>query len=136
MKSVLLLLVVVILSIIACDDSTKPRKVTATITATDLRIEYGKNEARADADYKGKFIELTGSVSEIESGGFLNDPHLSLFAGASGYDTHEVRANFGDKGDLIHYDRGDSVTLICKVEGKDDAISGGVTITVKDCRKK
>ena len=146
MKYVLLvicaLLIGVGLAIVAdacSDSSSKPRKTVASLSAAQLRQEYVDNEARADSKYKGKFVEISGTVEEIKSGGMFSDPYLALSAGSSineslfRIETHTIPAYFDNESDLVDFDKGRNATLNCKVDGKSNGLFSGMTVKVENC---
>ena len=127
----------------ACSDSSStPRKAVASLSAAELRQEFVDNEARADSKYKGKFVEISGTVEEIESGGMFSDPYLALSAGSSineslfRIETHTIRAYFDNESALVNFDKGRSATLNCEVDGKSDGLFSGMTVKVKNCIRR
>jgi len=55
---------------------TKPVEPTIKVTAIDLYNEFENNSVAAEAKYKGKRIEVTGTINSIENG--LSRPYISL----------------------------------------------------------
>lgn len=113
-------------------EAAKPAEAKPTgpeLTATSLEIakEYKANEARADAKFKGKVIEISGTVTGIDSG-ITDEPIVKLesdnqFLGVS---LHDV-----DKETAIALNKGDKVTFICVGAGE---MMGSPMLN--ECRKK
>lgn len=58
--------------------TTQPAEETVIkISSTQLYKEYAANEIKADELYKGKFLEVNGSVTSIAKG-LMNDMYITL----------------------------------------------------------
>jgi len=58
-----------------------PSEEVIKITAEQLVAEYEENQVRADLNYKGKILEVSGEIGHIGKVLFSDDPSVSLTAG-------------------------------------------------------
>jgi hypothetical protein len=87
------------------------------LTAQQLFAAYAANEVAADATYKGKTVEFSGTVESIGKD-ILDTPYLSLDAGSATFGS--VQAMFGrsDEAELARVSKGQRVVLRCTCSGK------------------
>ncbi len=60
--------------------NTAPAEQAITVTATKLYADYKANEISADNTYKGKLVEVSGTVDNIGKD-ILDKPYISLKTG-------------------------------------------------------
>ncbi len=86
------------------------------VTATELLEEYANNEVKADSEYKGKMLEVTGTISSINSG--LTD-NAVVHIGESITLTH-VAATGDAEFDIsaAKLNKGQEITVTCMGEGE------------------
>ncbi len=105
------------------------RKVT--IDANDLCLAYSGNEVRADENYKGKTIYVTGSVKSIEKG---NGSSIVILAGGPDDDINtDVYCEVRDQAAASKLDKGQWITVrgVCKGRAKDLNVFSGAEM--KNC---
>ena len=83
------------------------------VSARDLFRAYEANEIAADSQYKGKPIEITGTVEGITSD-LMDEPVVQLSAGQF----QSVNANGLEKNVAAGLTKGQSVTLSCTGAGE------------------
>jgi hypothetical protein len=83
------------------------------VSAGDLFRAYAANEIAADSQYKGKPIEITGTVDGISSD-LMDEPVVQLSAGQF----QSVNANGLEKNVAAGLAKGQSVTLSCTGAGE------------------
>lgn len=98
--------------------ATKPKeKETIKISASDLLVAYDENGVKADEDYKGKLLEVTGIIRNIDKD-FLDETYVTLDTGAD-FELISVQCYF--KGDsakkLSELKKGEEVTIIGTCDG-------------------
>jgi len=108
-------------------ENTKTQEVIKT-TGLEISEAYKANEVAADAKYKGKLVEISGTVDTIGKD-ILNTPYISL----EGYKyaiLDKVQCMFAksDESKLIDISKGQQITLKGKVSGKLG------NIVVNDCQ--
>ena len=113
-----------VMSATAPKPTPAPEPVLA-LSASQLIEEYKKNKVRADREYKGSLLLVSGRISEIEGDGKI---YLQV---GSAFEFDDVRATLKDKDALIKLDRGMQVELLCRGDGIADFI--GITAYLKDC---
>lgn len=84
------------------------------VSARDLFKAYEANEIAADSQYKGKPIEITGTVESISSD-FSDEPVVQLSGGEM---FQMVHANGLDKATAGGLSKGQGVTLACTGAGE------------------
>lgn len=107
--------------------ASKPKEPEIKITAAELVAEYKANEARADAKFKGKLIELSGTVEGVDSD-LMDKPVVKL---AGGEMFQSVHLNDVAKDVAVNLNKGDAVTFICTGNGE---IIGSPMM--RQCQKK
>ncbi|WP_429499480.1 OB-fold protein [Robbsia andropogonis] len=88
------------------------------LTAYALYDSYHANEVSADDKYKGKWLYVEGTVSEIGKD-FLDKPYVNVYGTEKQYDFNVVRARFSksDLSSLSKLSKGMSINLMCKGDG-------------------
>lgn len=98
--------------------NTEVQTPTVKVTALQMVSDYKANEVSADAKYKGKTVEISGTVSTIGKD-IMDTPYISLKT--SEYDIiNQVQCMFGkgDEAELANVSKGDSISLKGEVSGK------------------
>jgi aspartyl/asparaginyl-tRNA synthetase len=87
------------------------------VSAGDLYSEYKANEVAADAQYKGKTVQVTGIVDSIGKD-ILDTAYVTLTEGGE-YEMWGVQCMFAEKyeSELAQLSKGQTVTIQGKVEG-------------------
>ena len=109
-------------SIAATDDGK-----TTTINAFQLVDDYKNNEVAADERYKGKVLEVSGSIESI--GKDLMDTMYVSFGGGGKFELRRVQCFFDDSetDKLAKLSKGQWITI----KGRCDGLMGNVLL--KEC---
>lgn len=94
----------------------EPAEEAIVVTANELFEAYQNNEVAADQKYKGKSLEVTGTVASIDSG--VGDKAIVQLTTSNQF--MPIAAQ-GDKKFTEHaatISKGDEVTLDCKGDGE------------------
>lgn len=95
---------------------TTPTEPPMAVNAKDLVADYEGNEVAADQKYKGKMLEVSGTVASIQSG--IGDGAIVQLIGTNEFQTANAQ---GDK-DFTQYagtlKKGQKITIICKSDGE------------------
>ncbi len=88
------------------------------VTAVKLASDYEANEVSADATYKGKILEVTGTISNIGKD-ILDTPYVALSDGTQ-YSITSVQCMFdkSDQGQLTSLAKNTKITLQGRGNGK------------------
>jgi hypothetical protein len=97
-------------------NSQAPEQAIA-VTATKLMADYEANEVAADATYKGKLVEVTGTISDISKDLFDN-PYIALGAGANTFFTVQCMFEKSDQAQLASLAKDTKITLQGRVSSK------------------
>lgn len=89
---------------------------TIAVTALELFSAYESNEVAADKQFKGKILEVTGTISSIDSG-FGDGAIVQL---NTGNDFQNVSAQGDDSFTDVAatLSKGQQVTMVCKGDGE------------------
>ncbi len=89
---------------------------TVAVTARELFSAYESNEVAADKQFKGKMLEVTGTISSIDSG-FGDGAIVQL---STGNDFQSVSAQGDDSFTDVAatLSKGQQITMICKGDGE------------------
>jgi len=92
-----------------------PAEVVLQVSAKQLAQDYNANEVAADAKYKDKLLEVTGTLEGINKD-FSDDPYLTLETDNQFLPVH---ANYSkaDLADLSKLVKGQDVTMTCRGKG-------------------
>jgi len=105
----------------------KPVVEAIKVTAADLAAVYESNEVKADQTYKGKMVEVTGTVDNI--GVSIGQTYVVLSNGKE-YSIVGVQCFFKSESEIAkvaELKKGDSVTIQGKVDGK------SINVGVNNC---
>jgi RecG-like helicase len=98
--------------------------------ASRIKDDYEENEVRADLKYKGKKIEVVGTVQRIEKSAF-GTPYIVMTGKGDRGESVQCMFNAGSNNELSKLKKGDSVNVIGKCDGR---LLG--TVMFSDCRCK
>ena len=87
---------------------TETPKSDIVVSAMELDKEYKANEVAADEKYKGKTLEISGTVESIQKD-FMDDPFVVLTTGEYAFG---VNCSLENKSDAINLKKGQKVTFI------------------------
>lgn len=108
-------------------EESKPAPLTAIkVDAKKLNADYEANEVSADQQYKGKIVEVSGTIKDIGKD-ILDDPYVSLESGNVIF-TVQCMFDKSDSNQLASLSKAQKINLRGKVSGK----LGNVII--KDCQ--
>jgi hypothetical protein len=99
---------------------------TIPVSAEQLLADYEANEVAADEKYKGKRLEVTGTIDNIGKD-VLDNSYVALKTGKQ-YDFRSVQCYFDDNSVLVTLSKGRRV----KITGRCDGLFG--TLSLKDCK--
>jgi hypothetical protein len=100
------------------------------VDAKDLIKAYTNNEVSADNQYKGKVVEVTGTVKDISV--ILGKTSITVGTNAE-LEAVKVFCSFDDKAEIdkiAKLNKGDTITVIGKVQGK------SLDVTLDNCKIK
>lgn len=95
-------------------EAAKPEVVVPAVTVTSANIskEYSENEVAADAKYKGKVIEITGKVNNIDNGVSDNEMIVRLSDGKYDFNNPWCYMKESERDKVLALKKGQQVTLI------------------------
>lgn len=95
---------------------TTPPPAAIKVDAKKLSADYEANEVSADNQYKGKIIEVSGTIKDIGKD-ILDDPYVSLETGNIIFGV-QCMFDKSDAGLLANLAKTQKITLSGKVSGK------------------
>ena len=110
------------------NNQPQPQQPALKVTAVKLEADYKSNQVAADAKYKGKLVQVTGSVESIGKD-IMDTPYITLKGDQYGINNIQCMFSKGDESVLAQVSKGDQLTLQGTVSG--DAI---LNILVNDCQ--
>jgi hypothetical protein len=87
------------------------------ISAVKLSEEYDANSVSADAKYKGKRVEISGTIKDIGKD-ILNTPYVMLDGSRNVFFGVQCMFPRTDEPKLVNLSKGQSITLTGKVSGE------------------
>lgn len=98
--------------------AAEQKEAAITVTATQLLNDYESNEVAADAKYKGKLVEVSGTIENIGKD-ILDNPYVALETN-SGSSIFVVQCMFdkSDQSQLATLTKNSRITLQGRVSGK------------------
>lgn len=99
-----------------CEDSGTP---TISVSSSQLYADYRANEVAADAKYKGKILDISGTVTGIGND-ILDNGYVTLY----GDGFLSVQCSFKNKAQLAPVHQGQQV----RIKGMCDGLMGNVLI--------
>jgi len=113
--------------------SEKPvAKDVVKVSSIQLFSDYEDNQVAADQKYKGKWIEVNGSILEIGKDMLTDEPNVKLSSGKNDMGFSGVTCTFRSEhsSDLAQMSKGQFVTLRGKCDG---AVIQGVDVQLHYC---
>lgn len=105
------------LALVACGSSeTATQDISYTLTATKLAKAYNANAVAANGKYKGKTISVSGTAGDIGTE-LLGRPYVMLETSDPLLPQIQCVFEDGQKDVVAGITKGDSVTVVGKVEG-------------------
>lgn len=83
-----------------------------TVTSAALAKAYKDNEVAADQKYKGKLIEISGTVTGVDNGTFDNEIIVKLTDGEYDFSGPMCYMKPSEHDKVVSYTKGQQVTLI------------------------
>lgn len=106
-----------IFSYISEDDVPQLYEPNIVISAVNLLDEYDQNEVRADSNYRGRVLEVSGVVHSI--GTAFSQTYVTIGTGEKyEFITVQCYFNSGQLDTVASLNKGDEVTIIGKCDGK------------------
>jgi hypothetical protein len=102
----------------ASNQAPETNEVAIKVTASKIIADYKANEVSADATYKGKLIDVKGTVDKIAKD-ITDTPYITL-SGGNQYGFESVQCMFtkDQEAELSSVSKGQSITLEGRVSGK------------------
>lgn len=100
----------------ADSNATQPAEEVVTATSKEIAAAYDGNEARGDALYKGKLIQLTGKVNSVNKDVANNT--VLILAGNKMFQSVHATLDDTEEQTAINVQKGQSVTLRCRGSGE------------------
>ena len=100
--------------------STKKEADTVKVSAKQLVDELESNEIRFMNNYKGKLLEVTGEISEFDTGFLEDELVINLDGGGGDFSFTSVDYNLQKNQNKIvsNYNKGDKITIKGKFDGE------------------
>lgn len=108
------------------EESKPATPASIKVDAKKLNADYEANEVSADQQYKGKIVEVSGTIKDIGKD-ILDDPYVSLESGNVIF-TVQCMFDKSDSNQLASLTKAQKITLSGKVSGKLG------NIIIKDCK--
>lgn len=109
-------------------EAAKPQNPEVTVTSAALMKAYKDNEVAADQKYKGKLIEISGTVIKVDNGSFDNEIIVKLNDGEYDFSGPMCYMKPSEYDKVVSYTKGQKVTLI----GTGNSATIGSPV-LKDC---
>lgn len=104
-----------------------PPEPMIKVTASQLAREYNANGVSADAKYKDKRIEISGTIKSI-SRDILDDAYVSLAGDSSSFSDVQCMFTKADEGVLVNLSEGNQIV----VQGEVSSML--LNVIVRDCK--
>ncbi len=113
--------------------TTKPKKKVATVKvdAATLIKEFSDNELAADTKYKGKNIQVSGTVEKIDTELWDDDKYILQISGGGDFEFFTVNCSGMSNEELATLTVGDDVTAVGKFDD-----GGDLGVDLKKCSLK
>lgn len=111
----------------AAAQAESQEEAAVTVTATELLTAYEDNAVAADASYKGKKLQITGTVSDMGTD-ILDQTYVILQNDNEEYSIVGVQCYFADGSAVASLSKGDTITVTGTGDGQ------VVHVSVKDCQ--
>lgn len=107
------------------EEVKKPEETVLKISAKQLFADYKANEIAADGKYKGKLLEITGTVETLGKD-IINDPYVALQSGEL-ISSVQCMLKDGEETRAATLSKGDTITL------RGRGASYLVNVLIRDC---
>jgi hypothetical protein len=97
--------------------STAPQESAIPVTATQVMSDYSANEVAADAQYKGKLVEVSGTITTIGKD-ILDTPYIALSTGGNSFFSIQCMFEKSDQAQLATLSKDTRIILRGRVSGK------------------
>lgn len=99
------------------DSQAKAATIVATVQLGTLLSDYKGNEVRADSNYKGRTIQVSGIVDDVKKDLF-GKPYVTIGSG-TGFEIPQVQCSAGKNQEaaFANLDKGQKVTVQGEVDG-------------------
>jgi glucan phosphoethanolaminetransferase (alkaline phosphatase superfamily) len=113
---------------VTTNQTSETSEVAIKVTAAKIIADYKANEVSADAIYKGKLVEISGTVDAIAKD-ITDTPYITLSSGDP-YAFEKVQCMFSNdqESELASISKGQLITLQGRVSGK------LMNIVVENCK--
>lgn len=98
------------------ESQSQPAPAAIKVDAKKLSADYEANEVSADQQYKGKIVEVSGTIKDIGKD-ILDDPYVSLETGNIIFGV-QCMFDKSDAGLLANLSKTQKITLSGKISGK------------------
>lgn len=117
----------------ADESATQPVPVVKSapeiiVTSAVIAKEYSENEVSADAKYKGKIIEVSGKITNVDNGITDNEMIVKLSDGEYDFNGSMCYMKESEKEKVLAFKKGQQITLI----GQGNSATLGSPM-LKDC---
>ena len=106
--------------------TAQPVEEVVIATSKEIAAAYDENEARGDALYKDKLIQVTGKVDSVNKD--VTDNTVIILAGKKMFQSVHATLNDTEEQTAINVQKGQTVTLRCR--GRGEVIGSPM---LKDC---
>lgn len=93
-----------------------PPVETVKVTAQELFSAYESNEVAADKQFKGKILEVTGTISSIDSG--FGDGAIVQINTSNDFQSVSAQGDDSFTDAAATLSKGQQVTMVCKGDGE------------------
>lgn len=97
-------------------DEASPAAPAVTVDAEKLWADYDANEVAADNTYKGKTLQVTGTIASIDKN-FMNDMIIHLKA-HDAFSTTMAELKSSEAGKAASLAKGARITVVCRGTGR------------------
>ena len=111
------------------EDKSKMASEAIAVSAIEIYDAYENNALRADNNYKGKFVRLTGKVSKVDQDLISKKPYVKLFSHPTNpyMDFVDIYFKESEINKIADLENGMTITIVGLCEGK-----GIMSVTIKD----
>lgn len=88
-----------------------------SVAASELMRDYDANEVAADAKYKDKVIQTSGTITSIGKD-ILDTPYITLSSGGNSFSSVQCMFEKSDQAELAALAKNTKITLQGRVSGK------------------
>lgn len=117
--------------------ASKPDRLSSSVNAGTLWLEYGENEARADEEYTGRRLTVGGDVHSVVKNGDGYEVRFMVFADeGSGRSLHGAIARFpaSESGKVAKIREAQMCYFQGRCLGKSAGVRKGYTVIFEDCK--